>query len=137
VLSPLARLTTITAAGVVVLIAGAAIEWAVQDHPQVTGKGVVLGMIAGVFPGFGAYLAHAFVRRELGTARTSLILYLAPLWGALFAWIWLGEALHGYHVLGAALILPGIALANHGAGARTTIGTQPMARSAWPILRRS
>ena len=50
--------------------------------------------------------------RELGAARTVLLLYLAPLYGALLAWLILGEPPHLYHAVGAALILPSIALAS-------------------------
>ena len=48
---------------------------------------------------------------QLGVTRASLMLYLAPVYGALLAWVFLGEPPHGYHLLGAALILPGIRFA--------------------------
>jgi drug/metabolite transporter (DMT)-like permease len=39
-------------------------------------------------------------------------LYLGPLYGGLAAWLVLGEAMGWHHLMGAALILPGIYLAS-------------------------
>ena len=64
-----------------------------------------------VLPGVGAYQSYSFVQRELGAARTGLILYLGPIYSALVAWALLGEQPRWYHAVGAALILPGIWLA--------------------------
>ena len=55
-------------------------------------------------------LAYSVMQRELGAAQVSVVLYLAPLYTGLIAWLVLGEPLHGYHALGLALILPGIFL---------------------------
>jgi drug/metabolite transporter (DMT)-like permease len=44
-------------------------------------------------------------------ARTALVMYLAPIYGALGAWWLLGEAPGWHHLVGAALILPSIRLA--------------------------
>ena len=35
-------------------------------------------------------------------------MYLGPLYSAVLAWLVLGERIEGFHLLGAALILPGI-----------------------------
>jgi drug/metabolite transporter (DMT)-like permease len=40
-----------------------------------------------------------------------MVLYLGPLWGAVVSWGVLNEALGWHHLLGAMLILPGVALA--------------------------
>jgi drug/metabolite transporter (DMT)-like permease len=37
--------------------------------------------------------------------------YLAPLWAALFGWLFVNESLQDYHLVGAAMVLPGIRLA--------------------------
>jgi drug/metabolite transporter (DMT)-like permease len=58
-----------------------------------------------------SYVAYSFLQRELGAARTALMLYLAPVYGAVGAWFVLGERLGWYHLVGAAMILPSIALA--------------------------
>jgi drug/metabolite transporter (DMT)-like permease len=67
-------------------------------------------LIVAIVPGLGAYLGYARIQRALGASPTALILYLAPVYTALMAWILLGEDLRLYHLLGAALILPGIFL---------------------------
>jgi drug/metabolite transporter (DMT)-like permease len=50
--------------------------------------------------------------RELGPARAGLAICLGPLYGALMGWAFLGELPAWFHAVGAALILPGIYLAN-------------------------
>ena len=62
-------------------------------------------------PGALSYSAYSFVQRELGAARTGLMLYLSPLYAAMLAWWLLGEAPRSHHAIGAALILPSIWLA--------------------------
>ena len=71
------------------------------------------------FAGFGAYQAYAKTLALLGAARASLILYLGPLYAAVLAWVFLGETLELYHLVGAALVLPGIYLANRQGKKRT------------------
>ena len=52
------------------------------------------------------------MRRELGAARVSVVLYLGPIYAAVIAWLVLGEPLKIHHLIGLALILPGIYLVN-------------------------
>lgn len=66
--------------------------------------------LAALLPGLLAYLAYAYLQREVGVARAGLVLYLAPVYGALLAWAVLGEPPHWYHAVGAALILPALYL---------------------------
>lgn len=110
-LGPFARLTAITAAGIVVLIPFTIAEVAIAGLAEPSWR--VLGLIAlvALLPGVGAYQSYSFVQRELGAARTGLILYLGPIYSALVAWALLGEQPRWYHAVGAALILPGIWLA--------------------------
>jgi drug/metabolite transporter (DMT)-like permease len=51
------------------------------------------------------------MQRVLGAARVGLVLYLGPLYAALIGWMVLGESIEAFHLVGAALILPGIWLA--------------------------
>jgi drug/metabolite transporter (DMT)-like permease len=111
VLPPAARLVAITGAGVLVLLPFAAIEAAVLGVPRFDATVLGLGLVAAVLPGVGAYQAYAFMQRELGAARTGLVLYLGPPYAALIGWLFLGERLQPFHLAGAALILPGIWLA--------------------------
>jgi drug/metabolite transporter (DMT)-like permease len=111
VLDPLARLTVITFAGIIVLVPFTLAEIVWQGPAQPSWHVLWLVLLVGVLPGFGAYQAYAFVQRELGAAKAGLILYLGPLYAALVGWALLDEQPQWFHALGAALILPGIYLA--------------------------
>ena len=76
-----------------------------------TTQSLLLIGLAAVLPGVLSYGAYSLLQRELGAARTALMQYLAPVYGALGAWWVLGEVPHWYHGVGAALILPSIWLA--------------------------
>lgn len=83
----------------------------VQAMPTNTKSLVAISLLIFI-AGFGAYQSYGKVQSVLGAARGSLILYLNPIYIAVMAWVFLGEALAIYHVIGAALVLPGIYLAN-------------------------
>lgn len=109
--SPAARLAAISAGGLVVLAPFVALEALTQPALPWTGAAIGLVLLAALVPGVLSYGAYAYLQRELGAARTALLLYLSPVYGALSAWWVLGEAPGGYHLAGAALILPSIWLA--------------------------
>jgi drug/metabolite transporter (DMT)-like permease len=111
VLSPLARLAAIIGGGTLVLIPFTLIEMSVVTVPDLSTKAVLLVALAALLPGVLSYGAHSFLQRELGASRTALMLYLAPVYGALGAWLVLGERPGWYHLVGGASILPGIWLA--------------------------
>lgn len=69
---------------------------------------VILVFIASL----GAYATYGKIVDLVGAPRASLVLYIVPLYAAGFALILLGEAVHSYHIMGIALILPGLWLAN-------------------------
>jgi drug/metabolite transporter (DMT)-like permease len=111
VLSPAARLAAIMAGGVLVLLPFTLWEaWAAPVAPF-TAKAAVLVLAAAVMPGVLSYTAYSLLQRELGAARTALLLYLAPVYAAIGAWLVLGERPGWHHAVGAALILPSIWLA--------------------------
>ena len=70
-------------------------------------------LVAAVVPGVLSYGAYSYLQRELGASRTAMMLYLAPVYGALLGWLLLGELPGWYHAVGAAMILPSIWLASH------------------------
>ncbi|MGD1876332.1 MAG: DMT family transporter [Kiloniellaceae bacterium] len=108
----MARFATIVAGGVLILLpftvaeglGGALPDW--HDGRSF----LTVGFLA-VFASFGAYQVYAIVQRSLGAGPTSLLMYLIPVYNGGLAYLLLGEALHGYHLIGAALVLPGIFLA--------------------------
>lgn len=69
---------------------------------------VILVFIASL----GAYATYGKIVDLVGAPRASLVLYIVPLYAAGLALILLGEAVHSYHIMGIALILPGLWLAN-------------------------
>jgi drug/metabolite transporter (DMT)-like permease len=113
--SPMARLVLTALGGCIVLLPFTIIE-AYSGLPmtqtQWGWKSFALIGIAGLLPGALAYWAYGTAQRALGAARTAMALYMGPLYGALLGWAVLGEAVYGYHALGAALILPGLYLAS-------------------------
>ncbi len=110
-LDPASRLAAIIAGGVLVLLPFTALEWALRPWPPFTPAAAGLVLLAALVPGVFSYTAYSYLQRELGASRTALLLYMAPVYGALNAWIFLGELPGWHHAVGAALILPSIWLA--------------------------
>lgn len=98
-----ARLAAICMGGVLVLL-----PFSIWEYLQATW----LVLAAGLLPGLGAYWAYGFSQKVLGASRVAASLYLGPLYGGLAAWLVLGEAMGWHHLMGAALILPGIYMAS-------------------------
>ncbi len=110
-LGPAQRLVAIIGGGVVVLLPFTLLEWWAMPRHPFGAKAAGLVLLAALVPGVLSYSAYSFMQRELGAARTALMLYLAPIYGAIGAWLVLGEVPGWYHLAGAALILPSIWLA--------------------------
>jgi drug/metabolite transporter (DMT)-like permease len=111
-LAPGPRLAAITAGGLVVLLPLTLVEAWVAPGPPLGARAIGLIVLAALLPGFFSYQAYGYMLRELGTARSALVLYLAPVYAAGTAWLVLGEPPRAYHAVGAALILPSIWLAS-------------------------
>ena len=111
-LGPGERLVAIIGGGLLVLVPTTLIEAVFTTTPPFTWPAVGLVLLAAVLPGVLSYGAYSYLQRELGASRTAMMLYLAPVYGALLAWGLLGEAPGWHHLVGAALILPSIWLAS-------------------------
>ncbi len=107
-----ARLAATCVGGVVSLLPFAAWEWLQTDRPAWSHAATGLVVVAGLVPGVGAYWAYGFAQKTLGASRVAASLYLGPLYGGLTAWAVLGEPMGWHHVMGAAMILPGIYMAS-------------------------
>lgn len=111
-LDPLTRLCAISFAGSLVLLPFTAIEAAFWQAPDLGDwRTWATWLVLAIVPGVGAYGAFAVCVRELGPSITSISLYLSPLYVGILAWITLGEAPQWYHLVGIALVLPGLFLA--------------------------
>ncbi|HSW26628.1 MAG TPA: DMT family transporter [Burkholderiaceae bacterium] len=107
---PLARLTLIAVAGIVVLIPFTVWEAIAWWPTEWSWRSLALVVAAALLPGAGAYAAYSIMQRELGAARVGVVMYLGPLYSAVLAWAVLGERIEGFHLIGGCLILPGIFL---------------------------
>lgn len=113
-LAPFLRLTAVTIGGVLVLLPFTIAETLIAGPPPLEWRSAAAAVIVGLLPGFGAYQAYSWLLREIGAARTGLVLYLTPVYTALLASLLLGEAVRAYHVGGAVLVLGGVWLASRG-----------------------
>ena len=113
----LARLALSCWGGVAALIPLAIIEAAVFIPSDPGWKTFGLMALTALFPGVGAYLAYGFMQRVLGAARVGVVLYLGPLYTAAMAAMVLDEPVYPFHLVGAALTLPGLYLATRPARA--------------------
>jgi drug/metabolite transporter (DMT)-like permease len=112
VLSPLARLTCIAAAGSLLMIVPTLLEAAYWLPSTLSWKSVGLVVAAALIPGAGAYFAYAYMQKVLGATRVGAVLYLGPLYAAGLGYLVLGEPVALFHAVGAVLILFGIYLAS-------------------------
>lgn len=107
---PMLLLWSITAVGLLALAPFALLDLSQQPPLQwslINGLSVAY---VGIFPGFLGYVFYNRGIREVGAPRGSLFIHLMPVFGALLSFIFLGEQLHGYHLLGMAGIFMGIGL---------------------------
>jgi drug/metabolite transporter (DMT)-like permease len=111
-LGPGERLVAIIGGGLLVLLPTTLLEATLMPTPPFGWGAAGLVLLAAVLPGVLSYGAYSYLQRELGASRTAMMLYLAPVYGALLAWLVLGEVPGWYHLVGAAMILPSIWLAS-------------------------
>jgi drug/metabolite transporter (DMT)-like permease len=111
-LGPGERLVAIIGGGLLVLVPTTVAEALLTPVPPFGWGAAGLVLLAAVVPGVLSYGAYSYLQRELGASRTAMMLYLAPVYGALLAWLLLGEVPGWYHLVGAGMILPSIWLAS-------------------------
>lgn len=81
-------------------------DWTTQ--PAWVWPGLAWQVIGG---GFIGWLAWGWANEKRGVARTAPLIYLMPLVAGLIAWLWGGEQFSAAKLLGASVILAGVALA--------------------------
>lgn len=101
------------AAGVAVLAPLYAWESLIAGRPAAFNAETVaaVGAVA-LFASVLSFLAYQQTIKTIGPVRAGAALYVMPLWTAAFGSLWLGEELHAYHLFGAAMVLPGVVMAN-------------------------
>ena len=105
-----ARLAMICLGGVVMLLPFALWEITQPGLTQFGRQALGLVVLTALVPGLGAYWIYGWAQKMLGASRVAVSLYLGPLYGGLAAWAVLGEMPGWHHLVGAALILPGVFL---------------------------
>jgi drug/metabolite transporter (DMT)-like permease len=71
-------------------------------------------LYVGIFPSFVGYVFWNRGVAEVGPQVAGIFVHLMPAFGALLAWLFLGERIYLFHLVGIALILAGIALTTWG-----------------------
>lgn len=92
------------------------VPFAVWEHAaglplQLTWPTVLAVIYTAVFTSFLAYAAWTRGVELIGASRAGAFLHLVPIYGALLAWVFLGERISLFHVAGLVLILSGVTLA--------------------------
>jgi drug/metabolite transporter (DMT)-like permease len=83
-------------------------ELAFGRHMVVTPAGVAALVTVGLFSSVLAYIFWNHGVEQVGASVAGLFVHLMPVFGVVLAWLFLGERLALYHVVGIALILTGI-----------------------------
>ncbi|MFV3130667.1 DMT family transporter [Niveispirillum sp. KHB5.9] len=110
-LTPFARFSGICAGGVVSMLPFYALEMAAGQVADLSVRTVATLVFLAIIPGLASYLVYGRLVTVFGAGRAGMVLYLTPLYNAALAALLLGERLEPYHLLGIALVLPGIWLA--------------------------
>ncbi len=85
-----------------------------EGRAQFTPATVGAMLYVGLFPSFLGYIFWSKAVAEVGSNVAGIFVHLMPAFGSLLAWLFLGESIRLYHLIGIALILAGIALASRG-----------------------
>ena len=81
---------------------------------EVTPATVAAMIYVGVFPSFVGYVFWNRAVAEVGSNVAGIFVHLMPVFGSILAWMFLGESIRLYHLVGIGLILAGIALTSRG-----------------------
>ena len=111
----LALLACCGCVGVAILLPMFLFEMAFMDgRVEFTFATLAAMLYVGVFPSFVGYIFWNRGVAEVGPNVAGIFVHLMPAFGALLAWIFLGERIYLFHIVGIALILAGIALTTRG-----------------------
>jgi len=81
---------------------------------EVTSASVAAMLYVGIFPSFIGYVFWNRAVAEVGPNVAGIFIHLMPAFGSLLAWLFLGERIELFHLVGIALILAGIWLTARG-----------------------
>jgi drug/metabolite transporter (DMT)-like permease len=95
-----------------VLEMAGAFPWA--GHVELSAVTLAAMLYVGIFPSFVGYVFWNRGVAEVGSNVAGIFMHLMPAFGALLAWMFLGESIRPFHLAGIALILLGITLTTRG-----------------------
>jgi drug/metabolite transporter (DMT)-like permease len=88
--------------------------WMLGGRVEFNPATVAAMFYVGIFPSFVGYVFWNRGVQEVGPNIAGIFVHLMPAFGAILAWLFLGERIHLFHMVGIALILAGIALTTRG-----------------------
>jgi drug/metabolite transporter (DMT)-like permease len=114
------QMAVLIAAGLLWCLPLMAAEWAWGHYAPVVWDGRALAIVAyvGVFPSLVAYFCWQWAVMRTGAQLPVFCMNLLPVFAGILSLLVLGEAPHAYHLVGLALILGGIWLAQRGSRSR-------------------
>ncbi len=101
----------IAIAGTLTLTPAWLFEGSTHGFLPMTADGWMAIVALAVMPSVGAFLSYQWLVREVGSMRTGMALYFMPIVGVGLAAVFLGEAIHSYHLVGTLTTIGGVALA--------------------------
>jgi drug/metabolite transporter (DMT)-like permease len=111
----LALLACCGTVGVALLAPLAAVELLfLGGHVEFTPASVGAMLYVGIFPSFIGYVFWNRAVAEVGSNVAGIFIHLMPAFGSLLAWMFLGERIRLFHLVGIGLILAGIAMTARG-----------------------
>jgi drug/metabolite transporter (DMT)-like permease len=114
----MAMLACCSVVGVMLLFPLFAIEMLfLGGHVEVTPATISALAYVGIFPSFVGYIFWNRAVAEVGSNIAGIFVHLMPAFGSLLAWMFLGERIYLFHIVGIALILAGITLTARGRAA--------------------
>ena len=121
----LALLTCCAMVGVALLTPLFVIEMVFLDgRVEVTPATLAAMLYVGIFPSFVGYIFWNRGVAEVGPNIAGIFMHLMPVFGSLLAWLFLGERIQLFHIVGIALILSGITLTTRGRRAEPEPGPE-------------
>jgi len=121
----LALLTCCAMVGVALLTPLFVIEMVFLDgRIEVTPATLAAMLYVGIFPSFVGYIFWNRGVAEVGPNIAGIFMHLMPVFGSLLAWLFLGERIQLFHIVGIALILSGITLTTRGRRAEPEPGPE-------------
>lgn len=109
-LRPLSLLAATFALGALFHLPAAIVEFAMQGGVPVTGGTLAAILYLALFPSIAAYIIWNRAIAALGPGRLGMFMHLMPIYGAVLAFVFLGEELGPYHAVAFVLVVAGIGL---------------------------